>query len=141
MLISPRLLDILLLNALHILSLFIVSVALFRWVCEDCQEIKAAMDSSGTLAASRYNPTSFESMNSICSTYNRAVDRLVTKEKGTSKSERRWGRVSRPHLKHILQKCYNKSVVDPNELNNYEAFTPEVYGKRLQWHPNNFLVS
>ena len=87
------------------------------------------MDSSGTLAASRYNPTSFESMNSICSTYNRAVDRLVTKEKGTSKSERRWGRVSRPHLKHILQKCYNKSVVDPNELNNYEAFTPEVYGK------------
>ena len=38
-------------------------------------------------------------------------------------------RVSRPHLKHILQKCYNKSVKDPNELNNYEAFTPEVYGE------------
>merc|ERR1719391_222906 len=68
-------------------------------------------------------------MNAICSTYNRSVDRLVSREKGTSKSERRWGRVSRPHLKHILQKCYNKSVVDPNELNNYEAFTPEVYGE------------
>ena len=38
-------------------------------------------------------------------------------------------RVSRPHLKHILQKCYNKSVIDPNELNHYEAFTPEVYGE------------
>ncbi len=38
-------------------------------------------------------------------------------------------RVSRLHLKHILQKCYNKSVKDPNELNNYEAFTPEVYGE------------
>lgn len=35
-------------------------------------------------------------------------------------------RVSRPHLKHIIQKCYNKSVTDPNELNHYEAFTPEV---------------
>ena len=38
----------------------------------------------------------------------------------------RLSRVSRPHLKHILNKCYNKSVKDPNELNNYEAFTPEV---------------
>ena len=41
----------------------------------------------------------------------------------------RLGRVSRPHLKHILQKCYNKSVTDPNDLNHYEAFTPEVYGE------------
>ena len=38
-------------------------------------------------------------------------------------------RVTRPHLKHILTKCYNKSVIDPNELNHYEAFTPEVYGE------------
>ena len=38
-------------------------------------------------------------------------------------------RVNRPHLKHILTKCYNKSVKDPNELNHYEAFTPEVYGE------------
>ncbi len=38
-------------------------------------------------------------------------------------------RVSRPHLKHILTKCYNKSVADPNKLNHYEAFTPEVYGE------------
>jgi H3 lysine-79-specific histone-lysine N-methyltransferase len=38
-------------------------------------------------------------------------------------------RVNRPHLKHILTKCYNKSVADPNELNHYEAFTPEVYGE------------
>lgn len=29
-------------------------------------------------------------------------------------------------MKHILQKCYNKSVTDPNLLNHYEAFTPEV---------------
>eukprot|EP00095_Tigriopus_kingsejongensis_P006310 maker-scaffold61_size441589-snap-gene-3.32 protein:Tk06310 transcript:maker-scaffold61_size441589-snap-gene-3.32-mRNA-1 annotation:"histone h3" len=38
-------------------------------------------------------------------------------------------RVNRPLLKHILTKCYNKSVTDPNELNHYEAFTPEVYGE------------
>ena len=40
--------------------------------------------------------------------------------------KRKLTQVTRPHLKHILQKCYNKSVKDPNELNNYEAFTPEV---------------
>ena len=87
------------------------------------------MDSSGLLAASRYDPTSYESMNAICLEYNKAVDRLVAKERGTSKQEKRWNRATRPHLKHILQKCYNKSVVNPNELNNYEAFTPEVYGE------------
>ena len=35
-------------------------------------------------------------------------------------------RCSRSLLQHILNKCYNKSVVDPNLLNHYEAFTPEV---------------
>ncbi|CAB4066709.1 DOT1L [Lepeophtheirus salmonis] len=34
-------------------------------------------------------------------------------------------------LQHIIQKCYNKSVTDPNLLNHYEAFTPEVYGETI----------
>ena len=56
---------------------------------------------------------------------------LIFQERGSSKRNPKTGttRVSRPHLKHILTKCYNKSVKDPNELNHYEAFTPEVYGE------------
>ena len=42
-------------------------------------------------------------------------------------------RCTRPHLKHILQKCYNKSVADPNLLNHYEAFTPEVSKSLRDW--------
>ena len=29
-------------------------------------------------------------------------------------------------LKHILQQCYNRAVQDPEKLNQYEPFSPEV---------------
>ena len=36
---------------------------------------------------------------------------------------------SPPLLQHIIQICYNSSVGDPNKLNKYEPFSPEVYGE------------
>jgi H3 lysine-79-specific histone-lysine N-methyltransferase len=32
-------------------------------------------------------------------------------------------------LKHIIQQVYNYSVTDPERLNQYEPFSPEVYGE------------
>jgi len=32
-------------------------------------------------------------------------------------------------LRHIIQKAYNHAVTDPDKLNNYEPFSPEVYGE------------
>ena len=32
-------------------------------------------------------------------------------------------------LKHIIQQVYNTAIADPNDLNQYVAFTPEVYGE------------
>ena len=29
-------------------------------------------------------------------------------------------------LKHVIQQCYNRAVVDPDKLNQYEPFSPEV---------------
>ena len=29
-------------------------------------------------------------------------------------------------LKHIIQQCYNRAVIDPDKLNQYEPFSPEV---------------
>lgn len=29
-------------------------------------------------------------------------------------------------LKHVLQQCYNRAVIDPDKLNQYEPFSPEV---------------
>ena len=52
--------------------------------------------------------------------------RYSFQDRSSTLSDSKLTRCSKLHLKHILQKCYNKSVIDPNELNNYEAFTPEV---------------
>jgi len=51
---------------------------------------------------------------------------LLFQTLGLQSIKERTGRANRPHLKHIMQQCYNKSVDDPNELNHYEPFTPEV---------------
>nr|KAG5714138.1 hypothetical protein BaRGS_020466 [Batillaria attramentaria] len=32
-------------------------------------------------------------------------------------------------VKHITQQCYNHAVKDPEQLNHYEPFSPEVYGE------------
>ena len=44
----------------------------FRWVCEDVQSIKDAMEISGVL--SKYDPKSYDSMLELCKTYNKSVD-------------------------------------------------------------------
>lgn len=38
-------------------------------------------------------------------------------------------RPSRGLLRHILQQTYNQAVVEPDKLNQYEPFSPEVYGE------------
>jgi len=35
-------------------------------------------------------------------------------------------RASSELLRHIIQQCYNRAVVDPDKLNQYEPFSPEV---------------
>jgi len=51
-------------------------------------------------------------------------------EKGTSKPKQRLNKQpSRLLLKHILQQVYNMSVTEPEKLNCYEPFSPEVYGE------------
>jgi len=36
---------------------------------------------------------------------------------------------SMPLLKHILNQVYNRAVTNPETLNLYEPFSPEVYGE------------
>jgi hypothetical protein len=67
-------------------------------VAEDHQEIREAMEASEVLTKS--NPLSFESMQTLCNTYNKAVDQLVKVNISTVQSQRG---SRRPVLKSIFQ--------------------------------------
>ncbi|KAG7268099.1 hypothetical protein CRUP_031035, partial [Coryphaenoides rupestris] len=72
-----------------------------RWVCEEIPDLKLAMENYVLID---YDTKCFESMQRLCDKYNRAID-------------------------SIHQLVYNHSVTDPEKLNNYEPFSPEVYGE------------
>lgn len=51
----------------------------------------------------------------------------LLQEKGTAMPAMRLNRrPSRGLLRHILQQVYNQAVTDPDKLNQYEPFSPEV---------------
>lgn len=54
---------------------------------------------------------------------------LIVQWKGTTQPMKLNKRPSNGLLRHILQQVYNHSVTDPEKLNNYEPFSPEVYGE------------
>ena len=66
----------------------------------------------------------------LTSTFNESISRLLTEDetKETAKA-RLHQRPNRKMLKHIIQQVYNTAIADPNDLNQYVAFTPEVYGE------------
>uniref|UniRef100_A0A8C4N260 Histone-lysine N-methyltransferase, H3 lysine-79 specific n=1 Tax=Eptatretus burgeri TaxID=7764 RepID=A0A8C4N260_EPTBU len=71
----------------------------------------------------------FESMQKLCEKYNRALDSIHQLWKGTTRPMKLQTRPSHGLLRHILQQVYNHSVTDPDKLNSYEPFSPEVYGE------------
>ena len=54
---------------------------------------------------------------------------MYSQWKGTSRPKKQSDKTSAGLLKHILQQCYNVAVEDPERLNQYEPFSPEVYFK------------
>ncbi|KAI4481422.1 hypothetical protein M0804_009542 [Polistes exclamans] len=102
-------------------------VETMRWVCDDLPDLKLPLENN---VLCNYDTRDYESMKSLCDRFNRAIDSLVQLEKGTSlPSQRLNKRPSRGLLRHILQQTYNQAVVEPDKLNQYEPFSPEVYGE------------
>ncbi|XP_062590962.1 histone-lysine N-methyltransferase, H3 lysine-79 specific-like isoform X1 [Saccostrea cucullata] len=97
-----------------------------RWVAADVTELKSALNNH---ILQEYDVNSFESMKNVCDKYNRTIDSIRQLWKGTSRQSELAGRPSTGLLKHILQQCYNQAVSDPERLNQYEPFSPEVYGE------------
>ncbi|KAK9519085.1 hypothetical protein VZT92_021837 [Zoarces viviparus] len=97
-----------------------------RWVCEEIPDLKLAMENYVLID---YDTKSFESMQRLCDKYNRAIDSFHQLWKGTTQPMKLNKRPSNGLLRHVLQQVYNHSVTDPEKLNNYEPFSPEVYGE------------
>ncbi|XP_030075705.1 histone-lysine N-methyltransferase, H3 lysine-79 specific isoform X1 [Microcaecilia unicolor] len=97
-----------------------------RWVCEEIPDLKLAMENYVLID---YDTKCFESMQRLCEKYNRAIDSIHQLWKGTTQPMKLNTRPSNGLLRHILQQVYNHSVTDPEKLNNYEPFSPEVYGE------------
>lgn len=64
----------------------------------------------------------------VCVRINIQSNRIL-QWKGTTQPMKLNKRPSNGLLRHILQQVYNHSVTDPEKLNNYEPFSPEVYGE------------
>ncbi|XP_041086645.1 histone-lysine N-methyltransferase, H3 lysine-79 specific-like isoform X2 [Polyodon spathula] len=97
-----------------------------RWVCEEIPDLKLAMENYVLID---YDTKCFESMQRLCDKYNRAIDSIHQLWKGTTQPMKLNTPPSNGLLRHILQQVYNHSVTDPEKLNNYEPFSPEVYGE------------
>lgn len=94
------------------------------WVCEDYPQLKKAMELN---VLHDYNVKSYESMKTLCDKFNGVIRNTLQLYKGTSLAPNT--RPSTGLLKHIIQKVYNFAVTDPDKLNQYEPFSPEVYGE------------
>uniref|UniRef100_A0A0V0J9F8 Histone-lysine N-methyltransferase, H3 lysine-79 specific n=1 Tax=Schistocephalus solidus TaxID=70667 RepID=A0A0V0J9F8_SCHSO len=76
------------------------------------------------------NWKSWESVSAFCDLYNSCISDLWSKwnEKGV-RPEFCDRRAKTNQLKIILAQCYNRAVEDPEKLNQYPPFSPQVYGE------------
>ncbi|XP_062554766.1 histone-lysine N-methyltransferase, H3 lysine-79 specific isoform X2 [Armigeres subalbatus] len=97
-----------------------------RWVCEDMPEIKSAIEE---INLNEIDTGDYDALKTLCDRFNKAIDSVTALEKGTSLSSQRFTYPSRGLLRYIVQQVYNQAVVEPEKLNQYEPFSPEVYGE------------
>jgi H3 lysine-79-specific histone-lysine N-methyltransferase len=75
-----------------------------------------------------------EALESLCEQFNKWCDNLsATNADRPSSSEtspiREAQQGSTPLIKFIMHLIYNRAVLDPDKLNHYEPFSPQVYGE------------
>nr|XP_054764002.1 histone-lysine N-methyltransferase, H3 lysine-79 specific-like isoform X1 [Lytechinus pictus] len=97
-----------------------------RWVCEDIPQLMLAMENN---VLNDYDTSSYESMVTLCEKYNRAIEAIRQLWKGSSCTSTISKRATPGLLKHIMQQVYAHAIDDPDKLNCYEPFSPEVYGE------------
>uniref|UniRef100_A0A1I8H076 Histone-lysine N-methyltransferase, H3 lysine-79 specific n=1 Tax=Macrostomum lignano TaxID=282301 RepID=A0A1I8H076_9PLAT len=88
-----------------------------------------AEDTDVAAALRQADPRRFVTLQRLCDAYNRRLRALRSTLDPEEFNKLVPRRASVPHLKHIVSLAYNRAVEDPDVLNRYEAFSPEVYGE------------
>uniref|UniRef100_A0A5K3EVZ5 Histone-lysine N-methyltransferase, H3 lysine-79 specific n=1 Tax=Mesocestoides corti TaxID=53468 RepID=A0A5K3EVZ5_MESCO len=74
--------------------------------------------------------TSWKSVSAYCELYNSCISGLRDKWAETGFVPEFYNRRAKTHqLKYILANCYNRAIEDPDKLNQYPPFSPQVYGE------------
>ncbi|XP_037954058.1 histone-lysine N-methyltransferase, H3 lysine-79 specific isoform X2 [Teleopsis dalmanni] len=98
-----------------------------KFVCDDLPSISSAFEE---INLNQIDTACYKTMTNLVDRFNKAVDSIVALEKGTSLPAERLNKFAHPSLlRHILQLVYNAAVLDPEKLNTYVPFSPEVYGE------------
>ncbi|CAL1544993.1 unnamed protein product, partial [Lymnaea stagnalis] len=100
-----------------------------RLICDDFPELKIPLESRILKDGDDISSYDYDQTKSLCERYNKAIDSIRLLMKGSPRQKQFSKQASMRQLKHVLQQCYNHSVTDPEKLNHYEPFSPEVYGE------------
>ncbi|KAL3315436.1 Histone-lysine N-methyltransferase, H3 lysine-79 specific [Cichlidogyrus casuarinus] len=103
-------------------------VDIIKWVTNDVEEL--SQNSSFVYALKNVDASSFESVSNLCNLYNRLIVQIRENWKLNNITPNFLNKKALiPHLKFIISQCYNRSVSDPEKLNQYPPFSAQVYGE------------
>jgi H3 lysine-79-specific histone-lysine N-methyltransferase len=78
----------------------------------------------------------YEIISKLCVEYNKSIDNFKIRDKTVPNQDdnsiflkNKIKKVSSKFVKFIMQLIYNKAICDPDKLNQYEPFSPQVYGE------------
>ncbi|XP_050295448.1 histone-lysine N-methyltransferase, H3 lysine-79 specific [Anthonomus grandis grandis] len=97
------------------------------WGCKDIPDLEVPLKRN---ILKNVDVSDFESMKALTKRYNKAINNVLSLEKGTQKfCDRLNQSASKELLHHIIQQTYSAAVTNAEELNKYQAFSPDVYGE------------
>ncbi|OAF71721.1 H3-K79-HMTase [Intoshia linei] len=99
-------------------------IANIRIVAKFCPEY----DELNSLLFSFDNTLTFEYVKSLCNRYNNIISNYVPNNLGKKFSISK-DQIKEELLEFIMTTVYRRAVVRPEKLNDYEAFSPNVYGE------------
>ncbi|KAK4468755.1 hypothetical protein MN116_007929 [Schistosoma mekongi] len=103
-------------------------VDVISWIVSDVKEMSENVILAKLLKET--DRSSYDDVSKLCDVYNNAILDLWNMWMEANIVPEFFNRkASRDHIQFILLQCYNRAVSDPEKLNQYPPFSPQVYGE------------